>query len=165
MNKKSFIIGGAVISSLIAAFLIYHVISKIGADKAAPRIKMSEDARLFGNAQKLLGGGDEDGAIKNLEGLLAKYPDSARMESSYFTLASIYEKRRSLVKAKELYQKIIDKFPDSNNILKTQEALDNVNIKILFYPVITQDSFVYEVQKGDALSKIAKKFNTTVELI
>ena len=36
---------------------------------------------------------------------------------------------------------------------------------ILFSPVVTQDSLVYEVQKGDTLNKIARKHNTTAELI
>lgn len=165
MNKKSLIIGGSIVSGLIAIFLIHHIIANIGANKGASNIKMGEGARLFDKAQKLLSEGDEDGAMKNIEDLVLRYPDSPQVESAYFTLASIYEKRRGFVNAKELYQKIIETFPGSNNILKYQEALDSVNIRMLFSPIATQDSFLYEVEKGDALSKIAKKFNTTIELI
>lgn len=70
-----------------------------------------------------------------------------------------------LLKTKDLYQMIIEKFPNSKNIIKTQEALDSANIAILFSSITTQDSMVYEVQKADSLSKLAKKFNTTIELI
>lgn len=86
-------------------------------------------------------------------------------ESDYFASAADCEKNGDLSKAKEAYQQIIEKYPGSGNILKAQEALDNLNIKILFSSILTPDSSVYEVQKGDTLTKIAKKFNTTAELI
>lgn len=38
-------------------------------------------------------------------------------------------------------------------------------IKTLFSPTLTPNSFLYTVKAGDALSKIAKKHNTTIELI
>lgn len=70
-----------------------------------------------------------------------------------------------LLKARAAYQTLIEKFPSSNMVMKSQEALDDVNVRILFSPIVTQDSFLYEVQKGDALAKLAKKFDTTIELI
>ena len=103
--------------------------------------------------------------MEELEALLAKYPTSPQTEPALLALASIYENRQALIKAKELYQKAVENFPDSKDIAKTQEALDNINIKILFSPVVTEGSFAYEVQKGDSLSKIAKKFNTTMEIV
>lgn len=69
------------------------------------------------------------------------------------------------LKAKEIYLKIMEKFPASNIVPKAQEELEKLNVQILFSPVITEDSFSYEVEKGDSLFKIAKKFNTTPELI
>jgi lipoprotein-anchoring transpeptidase ErfK/SrfK len=69
------------------------------------------------------------------------------------------------VKAKEAYQKLIEKFPSSKDIPKAQEAIEALNIKILFSREITPNSSLYEVQKGDSLTKIARKFNTTVELL
>lgn len=86
-------------------------------------------------------------------------------ESKYFSQASGYEKNGELLKARETYQKIIEKFPASVNVSKAQDGVDNLNVKILFSSIPTKDSFIYEVQKGDALNKIAKKFNTTPELI
>lgn len=86
-------------------------------------------------------------------------------ESEYMSSAASYEKAGDLVKAKEAYQKLIEKYPGSNNVSKAQESLDNLNIAILFSAIPTADSFFYEVQKGDTLTKLAKKFNTTTELI
>lgn len=106
-------------------------------------------------------------AIRNTAGTdtISKSPDSAKAEDASWRLASIYEKRKDLLKIKETYQAIIEKFPSSNNILKAQEAMEANNIKLLISSIPTPDSFIYEVQKGDSLVKIAKKFNTTVELI
>ena len=70
-----------------------------------------------------------------------------------------------LLKAKETYQKIIEKFPTSDIIVKAEEGLGNTNVAILLSSVMTPDSFLYEVQKGDSLTKISRKFNTTAELI
>ena len=70
-----------------------------------------------------------------------------------------------LLKAKETYQKIIEKFPNSDVIIKAEEGLGNANAAILASSIMTPDSFSYEVQKGDSLTKIARKFNTTAELI
>src|SRR3989338_1776359 len=70
-----------------------------------------------------------------------------------------------LLKAKGLYQRAVENFPNSDDILNIQEALENTNVKLLFSPIITPDSVHYEIQKGDTLTRIAKKFNTTVELI
>jgi len=97
--------------------------------------------------------------------LIAKYPDSPEAQEAIVSMASIYEKRQDLLKVKELYQKAIEKFPDSKDIEKLQEALGTLNIKILFSPIIEPDSFLYEIEKGDTLVEIAKKFGTTVELI
>jgi lipoprotein-anchoring transpeptidase ErfK/SrfK len=86
-------------------------------------------------------------------------------EDAYWRLASNYEKNRDLLKLRDTYNKIIEQFPSSGKVLKAQEASGDVNVRLLFSNIKTPDSFVYEVQKGDGLAKIAKKFNTTVELI
>ncbi len=89
----------------------------------------------------------------------------AESETTYLAAAADYENKGDLLKAREAYQKVMEKFPGSGNVSKTQEALDNLNIRILFSPVLTPDSFIYEVQKADTLTKLSKKFNTTTELI
>lgn len=165
MNRKFLIIGLSILISLIAIFLIYRIIVNVGVGKNISAIRIDEETALSNKAKKLIDEGDEDGAIKELEMVIEKYPDSSKTESAYLSLASLYEKRNQFLKAKDLYQKTLEKFPDSNNILKLQEALDNVSIRLLFSSIITTDSFTYEVQKGDTLAKIAKKFDTTKELV
>lgn len=86
-------------------------------------------------------------------------------ERAYFTLAVDYEAKQDFVKARETYQKLIEKFPTSNSIIKAQEGIDNCNVRVLFSSELTPGSELYVVQKGDNLTKIAKKFKTTVELL
>ncbi len=165
MNKRLLIIGGSLAACAIAIFLIYRIIVNSSSGQGTISVNIDNPSMLLNKAKESASKGNDDSAINALDMLIAKYPTSPQAESAYLTLASIYEKRNDLLKARELYQGMIEKFPNSNDSLKLQEALDSINIKILFSPIVTQDSFVYEVQKGDSISKLAKKFNTTIELI
>ena len=137
MNKNILVIAVIVIMLTIAGGLVYGIITHTNAPKVQTE---SAEPKV-------------------------STPVAGESESDYLASAVDYEKKGDLLKAKEMYQKIVEKYPGSSNILKEQEALDNLNIKILFSPIITPDSLVYEVQKGDTLTRIAKKFNTTTELI
>lgn len=95
----------------------------------------------------------------------AAAPKASAPEKAYFTLAAEAETKQDFVKARDTYREFIEKFPSSNSIIRAQEGLDACNIRILFSPEITPGSELYEVQKGDNLTRIAKKFNTTVELL
>lgn len=67
--------------------------------------------------------------------------------------------------AKELYQGLVNEFPNSKDVMSWQKNADDLNIKVLFSPVITAKSRSYEIQPYDSLTKIAKHFNTTIDLI
>ena len=160
MNNKRLIAVGAIFLAILAVFVLYRVglfRCMSGAGKfAKPSAK---------SVEQLLNKGDEQAALKEISAIIGKNPESALAESALFSLASFYENKADLIKARDTFQKIVDKFPNSPRIAKLQEALDNVNVKIIFSSISTPDSFVYEVKRGDSLVKIAKKFNTTVELI
>lgn len=70
-----------------------------------------------------------------------------------------------LLAAKTDLQKIITDSPDFKQISDVQKKLEDLNIRIIFSNIVTPQSQTYEVKPGDNLDKIAKKFNTTVELI
>ncbi|MDP2913213.1 MAG: L,D-transpeptidase family protein [Candidatus Omnitrophota bacterium] len=154
---------------IIIAALSYKVISgpadNIGARPPRPAAKSAEEAAPPKMAVKSFNQQDRESAIKNAESVITKYPDSPQAESSYFLLGDVYEKTGDSLKAKDAYQNIIEKFPNSVNVSKAQEALDDLNIKILFSPLLNQDFLVYEVRKGDTISALAKKFSTTADLI
>ncbi|MBI4372995.1 MAG: L,D-transpeptidase family protein [Candidatus Omnitrophica bacterium] len=49
--------------------------------------------------------------------------------------------------------------------LGAETSPTELNVNALFSPAVTPDSFLYTVEPGDSLYKIAKKYNTTIELI
>lgn len=90
---------------------------------------------------------------------------SSGEERELFNLARRCGESGDLLSARDAYQKILEKFPNSNNVQKAREGLENANIRILYSSISTPDSISYEVQKGDTLAKITKKFSTTQDLI
>lgn len=98
--------------------------------------------------------------------------DSSIAKSSFstegaalFKKADSLEKHGDLTAAKQLYQKLLNDYPDAENVLEVQNRIASLNIKILFSSTPTAHSQIYEVVPGDSLKRIAKKFNTTIELI
>lgn len=84
---------------------------------------------------------------------------------------SLYKQAKSLVadgkllEAKNIYRQLIQEFPDNPAISNLEKEFWDLNIKILFSPIKDDYSTIYEVQPGDTLSSIAKKFHTTIALI
>jgi len=166
MDKRTLITVAIVVCGLAIVVSVFRVMAKHSTpDKEAISVAADEGSELLDKARKTASGGNDDEAIRRFEEIIGKHPDSRHAESAYLGLISIYEKRNDLLKAKELCQAFIEKFPNSDSFTKTQTELEALNVKILFSPVITPDSFTYDVVKGDSLAKIARKFGTTIELI
>lgn len=163
MNKKVLIIGGIIIAGAVIITGLYYACAGFGFFKGSSA--SAGMVKPAASVQQLLAQGDEQAALKEIAAILGKSPTSSQSESALFALASFYEAKGDLIKARDTYQKIVDSFPSSKRISSLQQALDNSNIKILFSSIQTPDSTYYEVQKGDSLVKIAKRFGTTVELI
>ncbi len=71
----------------------------------------------------------------------------------------------NLMVAQALYQKLVNDFPSSGEAMNWQKKTEDINIKLLFSPTITPKSILYEIKPGDTLNKIAREFNTTIDLI
>lgn len=94
------------------------------------------------------------------------YQDTSdKLATSLYNEAGSYARKGDFLKAKDTYKKLLEEHPNSSLVKNTRSGLDDVNIKILFSPIQTDDSISYEVQPGDTLVKIARNFGTTVELI
>lgn len=165
MNRKLIIIGVSVVLGLAATLVLYGLVVKGSASRPPQAAKADTKEAVAKTAVNVPAKTDSDSEVERLEALASKDSDPESAERAIVSLASIYERRNNLLRAQELYQKAIERFPASKDVAGYQEVLDNLNMKILFSPVITQDSISYEIEKGDTLSKLAKKFNTTVELI
>jgi lipoprotein-anchoring transpeptidase ErfK/SrfK len=85
--------------------------------------------------------------------------------SEIYNKARELEAKGSLYEAKLLYQKMIEASPSSPEVAAWQKKAEDLNIKMLFSSAITPKSVLYEIKPGDTLVKIAKEFNTTVDLI
>lgn len=79
--------------------------------------------------------------------------------------ARLLEAKGSLLEAKLLYQKLVNDFPESSEVMDWQKKTEELNIKLLFSPVLTPKSIIYQIRSGDTLDKIAREHKTTTELI
>lgn len=71
----------------------------------------------------------------------------------------------NILMARQLYIQARDSVEDISKLEMIQNKIEELNLKIIFSPVIDEYSAKYVVKPSDALSKIAKNFATTVELI
>ena len=79
--------------------------------------------------------------------------------------ARALEDKGSLYEAKLLFQKLVDDYPESAEVVVWQKKAEDLNIKLLFSPTITPKSTVYQIKPGDTLNKISHDYKTTMELI
>jgi lipoprotein-anchoring transpeptidase ErfK/SrfK len=75
------------------------------------------------------------------------------------------EAEGNLLQAQLLYQKLVNDFPESPEIMDWQKKTEDINIKLLFSPAPTPKSIIYQIRPGDTLNKIARQYKTTTELI
>ena len=104
-------------------------------------------------------------AQANLEELIATFPDSPWADDGLLKLGEVYETQQQFVEAREMYRMLLDHFPDSPLVARTQQRLGNVNIALLFSPIVTDLDAVHEVKPGDTLGKIASASSTTVAFL
>lgn len=85
--------------------------------------------------------------------------------NSLIAQAGEFQAKGNLPEAKALWRRLINEYPNSNDAVNWQKKIDDLNIKLLFSPVLTPRSVLYEIKPGDTLFKIAQEFKTTPELI
>ncbi len=106
-----------------------------------------------------------DEAKSSIDEIAEKKPDAKALGKIYFELAGSYENKNDIVKARDLYQLILKKYQNVENISEVQDKMGKLNIAILFSKVVTDKDTLYVIEPGDTLINIAKKFKTTVDLI
>ncbi|MFA5101161.1 MAG: L,D-transpeptidase family protein [Candidatus Omnitrophota bacterium] len=70
-----------------------------------------------------------------------------------------------LLAARTLYKKALEDIDDPNALKDIEKKIEDLNMKILFSPLVDNWSTQYTVKPGDTLAKIAKEYGTTTELI
>ncbi|UCD15151.1 MAG: L,D-transpeptidase family protein [Candidatus Omnitrophota bacterium] len=69
------------------------------------------------------------------------------------------------LEAKKLYKDAMNQISNLAKLDIVKRRLEDINMKIIFSALVDEGSVKYVVQPNDALVKIARKFNTTVDLI
>ncbi len=85
--------------------------------------------------------------------------------SSLLAQAKALEAGDNLLDAKIIYQRLVSDFPNSGWVMRWQEKIEDINIKLLFSSTLTYKSIIYEIKPADTLNKIAREFKTTADLI
>ncbi len=146
----------------LAAVIILIVIVIVFISKAPSG---SNEGAVLNGAKTLENEAKTDEAIKEYERVITEYPQSKTAGQAYVSLAALYEKEGRLVDARDAYRKAFETYPDMDIVKNAKEKIEDLNIKIIFSPLIDPASKVYEVRAGDSLGKIAKASGTTVELL
>jgi lipoprotein-anchoring transpeptidase ErfK/SrfK len=94
----------------------------------------------------------------------SKNPQS-NFQKTYLKEADMAFLNGDLLLAKKLYEQAQEKTDDTTRLKEIQRKIEDVNIKIIFSPVIDKCAKKYIVRPNDSLAKIAKENNTTIELI
>lgn len=97
--------------------------------------------------------------------LVFKSKASGKISSPALKEAQAALGKGDYLKARELYKKALETTDDVNKLKDIQGIIEGLNTKIIFSPIMDKCSKGYTVKPGDTLAKIAKEFNTTIELI
>lgn len=133
--------------------------------KSEPKSENKDVQNLYNQAKEAYKKGNYSETIKIYNNIIIDYSDYKNIPYIYYDLFEIYKNQNKLLKAKKMLKAIINNFSNTDIIKNVQEELENLNMQILFSPVSTKYDIVYKVEKGDTLTGIAKKYNTTVDLI
>jgi len=115
--------------------------------------------------EALIKDGKLDEAKVEIDRIAEKKPDAKSIGQIYFTIAGSYEAKNDIIKARDICQLILKKYQNIENVSEVQDKAGKLNIAILFSRAMTNKDVLYEVEPGDTLINIAKKFGTTVDLI
>lgn len=96
------------------------------------------------------------------------YPGASGQISETALLSQLAEaeQKSDLIGMKNIYQRLINDFPSHKDVASWQKKMEEANIRIILSPLIAPGlSQEYEIQPLDNLTKIARQFKTTIELI
>ncbi|MGD2279041.1 MAG: L,D-transpeptidase family protein [Candidatus Omnitrophota bacterium] len=161
MDRRALLI--LVFIAIVVVSALSFVVLKLTPEAKVGKLDRSEI--MFDRGQDFLRDGEEEKAVNAFVIAVRQYPDSEYAARSLRQLALIYQKKEDYAKAGYYYKRLLNDFPDVKDAAGIRSTLGDINMKLLLSPAITEDSVEYEVQHGDTLYAIAKRFNTTVELI
>ncbi|MFQ6042729.1 MAG: LysM peptidoglycan-binding domain-containing protein [Candidatus Poribacteria bacterium] len=100
-------------------------------------------------------------ALKSYEAASKEGPNTSIMSRALFSAGRLYEQQKLDSKAALVYRLVMQKFPDEDSAQKAANQLSDLNLKHL----LSEYQTTYRVKKGDNLTSIAKRFDTTIAVI
>jgi len=102
-----------------------------------------------------------DRAVESFSNCFKVLPDGPFSPKALYNLGLLYGKKGNLSKAVESFKMLLEKFPNDPQARDAADTLGDLNLKY----ILKMTSIQYEVRRGDSLKLIARKFNSTPEMI
>lgn len=161
MNRK--MIAAAVIA-LVVCLIVVSVVRKNKTHSPILEVRIKAES-MYNTAASLEKDKKIDEAVKLYRELVEQFPQQKVSADAWYRLGEFYEAQGIWDKVQEAYSEILAEFPDFKQISEVEQRLWTANINILFSPIVTGKAAIYKVEPGDTLGAIARKHQTTVELI
>ncbi|MFH2137031.1 MAG: L,D-transpeptidase family protein [Candidatus Omnitrophota bacterium] len=149
---------------IIVIFAMTSIAKRGKNTKTKTKIPMAASEVLFKEAQESKSK-SPDQAVEQFEKILSDFPESTQAQLALMDIAQVFHDKDQKLQEKAALKRLVDNYPQGGLLYEAQQKLWALNIAILFSPIKTEDSFMYVVQAGDSLYKIAKEHHTTVELL
>jgi LysM repeat protein len=105
--------------------------------------------------------GNIDFALKSYDTASKEGPNTSIMSSALLSVGGLYEKQHLDSRAALVYRLVMQKFPQEKAAQEAANKLGNLNLEYL----LSEYQTIYRVKKGDNLTAIAKRFDTTIDTI
>jgi len=162
--KRKLIWASIVFSVFIITGISFFVMKKAAAGSG--NVTMQDKAALiYERAETFIQNGEYPEAENALFAVAEEYPDSIYAGKALRRTAELQIENGDYKKARDMYKRLLLDFPAFQAASGIRADIEKLNMKIMFSPTIVENSVEYEIQSGDTLFSIAKKFNTTVELL
>ncbi|MFH1791274.1 MAG: L,D-transpeptidase family protein [Candidatus Omnitrophota bacterium] len=163
IHKRILVIVGAG----LVVFLAITWARQLMLSQAAKKLRLSQEKidAIYDYGRSLHSQGDYDKAVHSFRIIAGQEGTDGKKLEALLRLADIYEKQDQLEKARNVYRQIMDQYPSYENVGEVQKRFEDISMKLIFSPFPTDYSFQYVIKANDTLGKIAREFNTTVELL
>lgn len=102
-----------------------------------------------------------DRAVESFSNCFKALPDGPFSAKALYNLGLLYGKKGNLSGAVESFKMLLERFPNDPQAKDVADTLGDLNLKYILKTASVQ----YEVRRGDSLELIARRFNSTPEMI
>jgi len=124
-------------------------------------INVTTDKAVVSEGRYFLSKGD----ISAMEKYVRDYPNNPNSREFILEIAKNAVAKNDMNKAREMWQILVDKYPDSTEAMDVIDELGKININQFFSFKAQPFTSFHTVERGEYLSTIAKKEKTFVESI